>query len=50
MILQTDIPEDLWVAFKGKMVKNTDQPWTDNHVESFLQTILIEYIVSTVDE
>ena len=50
MIIETDLPDELWIEFKKKQEELTDQPWTDRHVRSFLQTILLEYIVSTVDE
>ena len=50
MIIETDLPDELWIEFKEKMEKNTDQAWTDRHVRSFFQTLLLEYIVSTIDE
>ena len=50
MIFSTDIPDELWDELKEKLEKTAGGPWTDKHVQGFLQTILIEHIIITIEE
>ena len=45
-----DIPQELWDELKQKLEITTESMWTDTHVKSYLQTILTEYILNTIDE